>query len=194
MEECCLVFKIMPNRDRRLFPNGLFQKGMGHGHRNISYVRPDGGSLITNEGERLRQEIERMMQEDRCLSVNFNQMTVELMKQKRMTVNALAEATGLSEKTIKNLRNRESIAFPIQEIVAVCIALHLPPQRSGPYINISPSKFLNTVDMKLYEYALTQWYRDPVPVVNRRLVEAGAKPLTNLVEGFDEEGNMCANE
>ena len=91
------------------------------------------------------------------------------------------------------LRNRPNIIFPIQEIVAVCIAMHLPPAISMEYIRISPSKFQTTVEMKLYEYALIQWYMRPVAEVNRLLVEAEVQPLTNLVDGFDENGWKVAN-
>ena len=98
-----------------------------------------------------------------------------------------------SEDTIKNLRNRPNIIFPIQEIVAVCIAMHLPPAISMEYIRISPSKFQTTVEMKLYEYALIQWYMRPVAEVNRLLVEAEVQPLTNLVDGFDKNGWKVAN-
>lgn len=120
-------------------------------------------------------------------------MTVELMQRRNVTVGMLADETGLSEDTIKNLRNRPNIIFPIQEIVAVCIAMHLPPAISMEYIRISPSKFQTTVEMKLYEYALIQWYMRPVAEVNRKLVEMDAQPLTNLVDGFDENGRMVAN-
>ena len=105
----------------------------------------------------------------------------------------LADDTGLSEDTIKNFRNRSNIIFPIQEIVAVCIALHLPPAISMEYIRVSPSKFQTTVEMKIYEYALHQWYMLTVAEVNRKLVERDAQPLTNLVDGFDENGRMVAN-
>ena len=42
--------------------------------------------------------------------------------------------------------------------------------------------------MELYKYTLMQWYSQPVAIVNRKLVVAGASPLTNLVDGFDENG------
>lgn len=51
---------------------------------------------------------------------------------------------------------------------------------------------MNTVEMKMYQYALAQWYESPVSVVNRRLVEAGVKPLTNLVDGYGEDGIRLA--
>ena len=65
----------------------------------------------------------------------FNQMTVDLMKSHRFTVPALAEATGMSPDTIKNLRNDSDRVFDIRELVAFCIALHLPPDVSNEYIN-----------------------------------------------------------
>ena len=94
----------------------------------------------------------------------------------------------MSEETIRNMRSDPERVFPIEGIVAFCIALHLSPETSRAYITASPSKFLNNTDMKLYQYALAQWYDLPVSVVNRRLVEAGAKPLTSLVDGYDENG------
>ena len=119
-------------------------------------------------------------------------MTVDLMDKKRMTIRAMADVTGMSEETIRNMRNDPERVFPIQGIVAFCIALHLSPETSRAYITASPSKFLNNTDMKLYQYALAQWYDLPVSVVNRRLVEAGAKPLTSLVDGYDENGVRMA--
>lgn len=105
-----------------------------------------------------------------------------------MNILPLAEATGLSRDTIKNMRNDPNRVFPIQEIVAVAIALHLEPEQSREYLRHVPSNFLNTDDMRLYRYALKEWYKLSVAIVNRRLVEMGAKPLTSLVDGYDENG------
>ena len=43
------------------------------------------------------------------------------------------------------------------------------------------------------EYALNQRYMRSVAEANRLLVEAEVAPLTNLVDGFDENGRMVAN-
>ena len=74
--------------------------------------------------------------------------------------------------------------------LSLLYALHsiFPPAVSRDYINASPSKFQDGIDMMLYQYGLNNWYNDPVEVVNRKLVEAGAKPLTNLVDGDGEDG------
>lgn len=132
--------------------------------------------------------MEKKICEMQTVKKTFNQMTVDLMKKHKFTVISLADATGISPDTIKNMRNDPDRIFDIRELVAFCIALHLPPDVSSEYINASLSKYKNTTDMELYKYALMQWYNLSVPVVNRKLVEAAAEPLTNLVDGYDENG------
>lgn len=70
----------------------------------------------------------------------------------------------------------------------MAIALHLPPEVSKEYIRHAPTNFLDTEEMYCYQYALNEWYRLSVAEVNRRLVEMGIRPLTNLVAGYDENG------
>lgn len=193
MAECCLVFKEEYDSFAVRLINGILQKGTGRGRKQIHYVGVNGESPVTPEGLKLRRDLERQMAEKAVVEKNFNEMTVSLMEKKHISVGKLAELTGLSDDTIKNMRNKANIMFPIQEVVAVCIAMHLSPLVSDPYIKSCPTKFLDSVEYRAYEYALKEWYLDPVPVVNRRLVEAGLEPLTKLVEGFDENGVRIAN-
>ena len=193
MAECCLVFKEEYDSFAVRLINGILQKGTGRGRKQIHYVGVNGESPVTPEGLKLRRDLERQMAEKAVVEKNFNEMTVSLMEKKHISVGKLAELTGLSDDTIKNMRNKANIMFPIQEVVAVCIALNLSPLVSDPYIKSCPTKFLDSVEYCAYEYALKEWYLDPVPVVNRRLVEAGLEPLTKLVDGFDENGVRVAN-
>ena len=192
MSECCLVFRQGRRNAATRLINGVFQKNVGRGRKAVEYVGPNGESPLTADGKALRARMAKEMAETSIIAKSFNQMTVDLMDKKRMTIRAMADATGMSEETIRNMRNDPERVFPIQGIVAFCIALHLSPETSRAYITASPSKFLNNTDMKLYQYALAQWYDLPVSVVNRRLVEAGAKPLTSLVDGYDENGVRMA--
>ena len=194
MTECCLVFRETSENTVIRLINGIIQKTSygGRGRKKIQYVGFNGESPITEEGKQLRRQIERQMAEKATLEMSFNDMTVHLMQIRKVSVGKLAELTGLSDETIKNLRNKSGIAFPIREVVAVCIALKLSPIVSESYINKSPTKFVDSVEMRLYEYAMKQWYLEPLPVVNRKLVEAGVQPLTNLVDGYDENGIKIA--
>lgn len=188
MEECCLVFRQGRRNAATRLINGVFQKNVGRGRKTVEYVGPNGESPLTADGKALRAQMAKEMAETSIIAKSFNQMTVDLMDKKWTTIRAMADATGMSEETIRNMRNDPERVFPIQGIVAFCIALHLSPETSRAYITASSSKFLNNTDMKLYQYALAQWYDLPVSVVNRRLMEAGAKPLTSLVDGYDENG------
>ena len=192
MGECCLVFREEYSDTFVRLVNGVLQKGIGRGRKQIQYVGISGESPVTEEGLRLRKQIEQEIREAAAYEMNFNDMTVELMEKRGITVGKLAELTGLSEEIIKRMRNKSDIEYSIRYVTAVCIALHLPPSISASYIRVSPAKFQNTVEMKLYEYALNQWYLDDVPSVNRRLVEAGVQPLTALVDGYGEDGVKVA--
>ena len=188
MAACCLVFKITYENVFSRIVNGIVQKGAGRGRKDIKYVDKNGNSAVTDEGLKLREMLKKEKAETGVIRMDFNQMTVALMKEKKVTIQKLADLTGLADETIKNLRNDPERRFQIEDIVAVCIALHLSPETSDAYIKASPSKFLGTDDMLLYQYALKEWYKLELAVVNRKLVEAGARPLTNLVEGYDENG------
>ena len=193
MSDCCLVFRLTYQGALARIVNGVLQKGGGRGRKQLTFVRYDGSPATTEEGLALRVQIEKEMAQSSEILTNFNQMTKLLMKQYRMTISNLAEDSGLSEETIKSMRNDPGRAFPIQEILAVCFAMHLPYEVSEEYLRLAPSKMLNTVDMRIYRFGLINWYQLPLRTVNRRFVEAGAQPLTNDVEGFDKNGRMLKN-
>lgn len=184
MEECCLSFEVKYEKTVTAFVGGVLCKNI-NSRKIVKYTNKNGDPLVTAEGLAKRKEIEQQLAETEMFEKSFNQMTKELMKSRGFTVERLAEETGLSEETIKNMRNDANVRFSIESVVAVCIAMHLSEELSRLYISKSPGKFLNTVDMRLYSYALIQWSDCTVAVVNRKLIECGAKPLTKLVEGLD---------
>lgn len=184
MEECCLSFEVKYEKSAATFVGGFLCKSI-NSKKIVKYTNINGDSLVTAEGLAKRKEIERQIAETELFEKSFNQMTKELMKSRGFTIERLAEETGLSEETIKNMRSDSSIRFSIEAVVAVCIAMHLSEDMSRMYISRSPAKFLGTVDMRLYSYALMQWSDCTVAVVNRKLIEYGAKPLTKLVAGLD---------
>jgi transcriptional regulator with XRE-family HTH domain len=184
MDECCLVFE-------ECYENGVdsssgsFLRKRTASKKVITYTTQNGGSPITAEGMEVLKEIEREMEERKLMEKSFNQMTKELMKLKGFTKERLAEETGLSVETITKMRCNPNMYFSIQTVAAVCIAMHLSPEMRKVYIDKSPAKFLENLEMNLYRYALAKWSDLSVAEVNRKLIEYGGKPLTNLVEGLD---------
>ena len=192
MKECCLVFKVSYQTAHYSY-NGFLKKSRSLSSKSLKYVGFNGESVITEEGLRLRKMIEKEMVESSLMRSSFNQTTVNLMKANNMTISKLAEETGLSVETIKNLRSNNKMVFSIETIVAVCIAMHLPYSISKEYIEMSPCKFWDNLEMRFYEYALINWHELPLAEVNRKLVDSGIRPLTNMVEGYDENGKMLEN-
>lgn len=188
MDECCLVFTRIYRNNVVQMLNGFIRKGVGKGRQDVKYQRRDGSSAVTDEGRKTLLMLREQRAEYNAYDKNFNQMTVELMDRRKISINTLAEATGLSRETVKNMRNDPNRLFPIQEIVAVAIALHLSSNISREYLRHAPTNFLDTEEMYCYQYALNEWYQLPVAEVNKRFVEMGIRPLTNLVAGYDENG------
>ena len=188
MSECCLVFTRSYQNAVAQLLNGIMQRAARKGSKEIKYKRKDGSSPVTDEGRKILAMIRQQKADQAILESDFNQILIDLMDRRKMTIVPLAEAAGLSRDTIKNMRNQKDMAFEIQSVVAVAIALHLPPTISQEFIRKAPACFMGTDEMYCYRYALNEWYMLPVAEVNRRLVEMGVKPLTNLVAGYDENG------
>ncbi len=188
MAACCLVFEEKHLHNIQVLLSGRLFKGTVKGSKQIEYCGQNGEAVTTAEGLALRKMLEKQARDMHIIKKSFNELTVELMEKRKFSTRTLADASGLSPETIKHMRTNPERIFDIRQLVAFCIALHLPPEVSMEYINASLSKFRDTTDMELYKYALIQWYSLPIPIVNRKLIEAGAPPLTNFVDGFDENG------
>ena len=187
MYECCLVFETVYSSPLKRLINGVLQKGRG-GRKQVTYVNRDGSSPITAEGQAFRKMIAREHQVASLFQMTFNDMMVKLMEARKITIGRLAEETGLSDETIRNMRNDSDRQFSIGSIVAVCIGLHLSPEVSMQLIECSPAKFVHSEEMSAYRYVLNHCYDQSVRKVNRILVEAGFRPLTDAVDGYGENG------
>ena len=186
MAECCLVFEVQYGSLIGTL-GGVLQKGR-NGQKQIVYRTQDGKSPVTREGAALRQKIKAERLENAQFKMTFTQMLDKLMETKRMDNGKLAEAIGVSDKTIQRMRNDPDRQVAINYLVAICIAMHLTYLESTMLINLSSAKFSDTDEMMAYEYALRVWRDMDIPLVNRHLVEMGFNPLTNYVDGYDETG------
>lgn len=62
-----------------------------------------------------------------CLGMSFPEILKKLMKDCKVTEAFLAEQTGLSIRTISRLRNKRACVYSRDHVIAIIIALHLPP-------------------------------------------------------------------
>jgi DNA-binding Xre family transcriptional regulator len=186
MAECCLVFECRHEKMSVSLSGGAIRK-TGVSSNKLVYTDKNGKSLVTEEGLATRKKVLQMMEERAIAEKSFNQMTVDLMTAKGITVEGLADKTGLSEQTIKNMRNDPNKNIGIEAVLAVSIAMNLTPETRELYIDKSPNKWRNTEDMSICRFLMGSCGSMSVADFNRKLLECGSTPLTPLIAGFNED-------
>lgn len=192
MGACCLSFKVHFENALIRIVNGVLQKGKNAGGSskrfNWPFVNQDGTPAVTEDGIAAKRAILAMRAEELKYREPFGVLLDRYMREKHMSKGQLAEATGLSDMTIQRMKNKDDMQFDIRSVIAVAIALHLPRNAGNDFIERSPASFTDTEDMFIYRYMYNTGMYNSVGAFNRKLVDMGTPPLTNLVDGFDEEG------
>ena len=107
----------------------------------------------------------------------FHGTLTTLMKIRRVTVEQLAEAAAMSEKTIKRLRSAERRDYTMDQIVALCIGLHLPPWLSCELTARAGLVLRDIPEHRGYRYILDCLFMDRMEDVQRFLKENKLEPL-----------------
>ena len=102
------------------------------------------------------------------MPLNFNEALVYIMKDHgsgKTTIENLAAALGVSERTIIRLRQEERTNYSTDLIIGLCVAMHLPPWLSRPFIqraNITVSSYGKS---GYYGTILDCYYMDTIATV-----------------------------
>ena len=99
------------------------------------------------------------------------------MKYKDVTVEELADRVNLSTKTVGKMRNDDEYTPEIENVVAVCIGLHLMPAQSYKLVELAGYKFKASKSHRLYCYLLDTAYMNSVDECNAFLSRAGVKAI-----------------
>lgn len=103
-----------------------------------------------------------------------------LMDEMKIKEVDLAEATGLSEKTIQRMRNEIDYKPDIRTVVAVCIGLNLYPKFSNLLLQLAGIFPRNTDEDRAYMFLVNHYYDATVAECNDFLRRLNIKPLTEL--------------
>lgn len=103
-----------------------------------------------------------------------------LMKDRRMTVERLEEASLLSTRTIIRLSNDPDYGVTREHIVALSVGLTLPPIISMELVRKAGLVMRNTALDNTYCMILCAMYSSTIETVNDLLVSLGFSPLTKL--------------
>lgn len=112
--------------------------------------------------------------------LNFSEAMTYYMDELGVTVESLAEETGLSEKTIQRLRNNPDVQPSLETVIAVCIGLHLDQYCGDMLLHLAGYTLTNKKRDRIYRVLISFAFKDTVLDCNNALIRCGLKPLTNL--------------
>ncbi|MCR5409473.1 MAG: helix-turn-helix transcriptional regulator [Lachnospiraceae bacterium] len=99
------------------------------------------------------------------------------MKNENMTVEELAFRSGISERTIGTMRNRKGYRPKLENVVAICIAMHLNPSYSYRLIELAGYK-LTDCDRDIIYRLLLDWAPGvSIEQCNKFLIRAHQTPF-----------------
>ena len=112
-----------------------------------------------------------------ALPSSFHDALTHLMKQAHMTIEELEEQAFLSRRTISRLRTEERRDYSLDQVIAICVALHLPPWLSREMIQRAGFILRPTKQHLAYQFILDCLFMDSVSDVQNFLVESGCQQL-----------------
>ncbi len=108
---------------------------------------------------------------------SFHGALTYLMNQAHITIEMLEERSGISGRTISRLRTEENREYSIDQVIAICIGLHLPPWLSRGLIERAGYVLRNSKQHQAYQFVLDCLFMDSVDDVQRFLETTGCKKL-----------------
>ena len=122
--------------------------------------------------ERLKRQKELMDK----MPETFPDALVYIMKD-RIKVEDLSQKSYLSVSTIARLRSKERLNYNLDQIIAICVAMHLPPWLSEALLNRAHLDIKRYGTYGYYREILDCYFMDDIDTVQAFLVENGLKPL-----------------
>lgn len=111
------------------------------------------------------------------LPIAFPDALCYLMKLAHLTIEGMEERAGISARTISRMRTQERRDYSLDQVIAICIALQLPPWLSREMIAKAGYLLRPIKQHQAYQLVLDCMFMDTVEDVQRFLVEAGCDKL-----------------
>ena len=132
---------------------------------------------LPNRDWQLQLRLRRRLAIRRTISgVGFGEALKLLMNDRDMTVEQMESESGLSVSTVKRLRAGQDAS--VEQIVAISVALHLPPPVSGDLLRMCGITLdFNNQKNTVYQMILTEYYKEGIEQVNVCLEACGCAKL-----------------
>ena len=173
VDQCCLRFETKYIEEH----TPCYHFGEAHSDEDNNHYNEylDKNASMTDK-ERMEARGKIIMD----MPLNFNEALVYIMKDHgsgKTTIENLAAVLGVSERTIIRLRQEERTNYSTDLIIGLCVAMHLPPWLSRPFIqraNITVSSYGKS---GYYGTILDCYYMDTIATVQEFLEKNGYHKL-----------------
>ncbi len=183
MDECCLVFDLsietpVNSYQREYFWECVLCRDANSGIVFVAnYVDLEKNSTVQERAQMATSYNREMVRVFNGMPSGFSDALVYLMDWRDITVEALAEAANVSDRTIRRLRTEPDRRTSIKTIVAICIGLKLPPILSRALLTRSDFNLRGTEAHVAYDFLLSGCYTLSIHECNELLAEQGIKIL-----------------
>ncbi|MDR0883416.1 MAG: helix-turn-helix transcriptional regulator [Oscillospiraceae bacterium] len=183
-DECCLAFDLSVKKTTNDYGKQFYTECVLYRDATSDIVFEahfDSSKLNADVDGRAKmvsaynKELAEILQK---LPGSFSGTIKGLMEWKGVTVEALAEASLVSAKTIQRLRNDENYETTLETVIALCIGLQLPPAVSMDLLGKSKFSLKYTEQHIMYRFLLDAYYTHPIYDCNQLLAEQNFAPLT----------------
>lgn len=184
MDECCLVFDLSVHKPTNSYCKQFYTECALYrdATSDIIFEAHFSDSKVNNDVDAqakaitaYNKELAEVMQN---MPGGFSAALKHLMTWKGKTVEALAGDCCLDPKTIQRMRNNEAYETTIETIVAICIALQLPPATSDALIDRSGCSLGVSEKHLTYRFLLNSCYTKTIYECNEMLHRLSFDPLT----------------
>ena len=184
IDECCLLFDLSIPKSANKYGQQFYKECVLYrdATSGIVFEACFSDSKISNDVDArskaicdYTKEVAEVLQK---MPGGFSGALTSLMAWKGKTVEALASDCCLAPKTIQRMRNDEAYETTIESIVAICVALQLPPMISHALISRSGCSLGMSEKHVAYQFILTSFYTRPIYECNEMLHRFGFEALT----------------
>lgn len=171
VDQCCLRFNSIYEpcgvADYRF---GAMNSDEAYNQHYMAFAQEKG---LLSSKEQLA-EMTKLISE---LPLSFQAALSYLMKRAHLTIEGMEERAGISARTISRMRTQERRDYSLDQVIAICIALQLPPWLSRELIAKAGFLLRPIKQHQAYQLVLDCMFMDTVDDVQRFLVKAGCEKL-----------------
>lgn len=171
IDECCLRFvSVYEQTDVAEYCFGVLNSDEDYNNHYLEFT-------FNEPGASRKEQIHSMMQIKAELPRSFHGALTYLMRIQKMTIENMASVTQFSERTISRLRTEEKNEYALEQVLIICLVLHLPPWLSNEMLKHAGLILRDTELHQAYRVILDCMFMDTLKEVQDFLKECGQPSL-----------------